>query len=153
MYTFWVWALAELNREQPSKPWAEEKMMTFEWYTVCFMSTLSDKSALDTTEHINIIIIICYVCGLIPSPQKSISYYCVRLCTTWHFLNMGQNFTPNFNLFDVAVATLVYNATDYWLLTALSMFKINRFRTNFKYIVKFDTILSISFRLSSRTKW
>lgn len=85
LYTFL--ALIELICERPSKtPANKKKMMTFEWYTVCFMSTLShDKSTLDTNgTHTHNHLYFFHVCGLIPSPQKVnliriiIVYGCVK---------------------------------------------------------------------------
>lgn len=79
------------------------------------------------TEHNIIIIYVSCVCGLVATPQKvnlariMIVYAC---CTTWHFLNMGQNFTPNFNLFDAAVAALHTHTATCWL--AVNVRKKNR---------------------------
>lgn len=108
-----LWTAQQTPRRQPKK---------FEWYTACFMSTLShDKSTTLGTNGTYIFIYGSCVWSrsITTRSQSHTHYYRVRLCTTWHFLNMGQNFTPNFNLFDVeavAVAALHTRRTTDWLV-------------------------------------
>lgn len=93
-------------------------MMTFGWYTVCVMSTLTICVPCNSDLFI--------MCGPILMPQHD--------HRTWQFLNMGQNFTPNSNLFAVT--------TSYLRLTT-DLAKNNSISNG----VKFDTSLSISFLL------
>lgn len=135
------WALVdELICEQPTdvpKSTTSEKMMTFEWYTVCFMSTLSlhgKKCSRHKTEHI-IIYVLCVWPHSITTKSQSrthiIAVPCMHICCyVKHdiFLIWDKISHQILIYLIVAVATLCIKL----LLTWLSMYKIKPFSNQFR---------------------